>query len=135
MASFSTSSREMLSTCHDDLISIFSTVIVDYDCKILEGHRSMERQKELFRTGSSETLGSKHLSLPSVAIDVSPYPIPKNWGADNPKDMAEFYFFAGYVKGIAKSMGITLRWGGDWDGDKSFTDQTFDDLVHFEVVE
>jgi len=27
-----------------------------------------------------------------------------------------------------------LRWGGDWDSDKVFDDQNFDDLPHFELV-
>jgi hypothetical protein len=30
-------------------------------------------------------------------------------------------------------MGIGLRWGGDWDSDKDFSDQNFDDLVHWEL--
>ena len=32
-------------------------------------------------------------------------------------------------------MGIDLRWGGDWDRDTEVRDNTFDDLVHFEIVE
>ena len=31
-------------------------------------------------------------------------------------------------------MNIKLRWGGDWNDNKDFSDQTFDDLVHFELV-
>jgi hypothetical protein len=27
-----------------------------------------------------------------------------------------------------------LRFGMDWDGDLDFSDQTFDDLVHFELA-
>ena len=34
---------------------------------------------------------------------------------------------------VAKSMGITLRWGGDWDMDTQVKDNKFDDLVHFEI--
>ena len=41
--------------------------------------------------------------------------------------------------GLAKAMSIPLRWGGDWDGDTLLSgrdpDQTFDDLVHFELKE
>jgi len=32
-------------------------------------------------------------------------------------------------------MGVTLRWGGDWDRDTEVQDNSFDDLVHFEIVE
>ena len=34
----------------------------------------------------------------------------------------------------AKAMGIDLRWGGDWDRDTEVRDNSFDDLVHFEIV-
>jgi peptidoglycan LD-endopeptidase CwlK len=43
--------------------------------------------------------------------------------------------FAGYVLATAKAMGIDLRWGGDWNRDTEVRDNSFDDLVHFEIVE
>ena len=43
--------------------------------------------------------------------------------------------FAGYVQGVAEQLGIKIRWGGDWDSDFDFKDQTFNDLVHFELRE
>jgi peptidoglycan L-alanyl-D-glutamate endopeptidase CwlK len=36
------------------------------------------------------------------------------------------------VLGIAQSMGINLRWGGDWDKDWEVQDNKFDDFPHFE---
>ena len=63
-----------------------------------------------------------------MAVDVCPYPIDWN-------NKERFYHFAGYVKGIADSMGIKIRWGGDWDGDTVFDDQSFHDLPHFELLE
>ena len=36
---------------------------------------------------------------------------------------------------VAAGLDIEIRWGGDWDGDNEFTDQSFDDLVHFETRE
>ena len=133
MPHFGHSSQSKLDTCHPELISVFNEVIKSVDCSILEGNRSMERQKMLFREGSSKTLGSKHLAQPSLAVDVSPYPTPEDWGEYDSKALAEFYYFAGYVKAIADGLNIKIRWGGDWDGDSVFTDQTFDDLVHFEL--
>lgn len=134
MASHGKASLEELSSCEADLIDLFSEVVKTYDNTILEGHRVMERQKELFRTKKSKTLGSKHLSLPSRAVDVSPYPIPSKWGEGDFKVLAQFYHFAGYVKAVADRMGIIVRWGGDWDSDYVFNDQTFDDLVHWELI-
>lgn len=55
------------------------------------------------------------------------------------KDVARWYHFGGYVQGTADQMYRTgevsrkVRWGGDWDGDRVFSDQNFDDLPHFEL--
>jgi peptidoglycan L-alanyl-D-glutamate endopeptidase CwlK len=123
---FSRNSQAHLDTCHPDLILVFEQVILFWDCTVIEGHRTQERQNELLRTGATRTQISKHSSIPSRAVDVAPCPIV--W-----KDLERFYFFAGFVKGIATSMHIPLRWGGDWDGDRDVKDQTFNDLVHFEL--
>ncbi|MFQ5990813.1 MAG: hypothetical protein ACE5NA_00110 [Nitrospiraceae bacterium] len=43
--------------------------------------------------------------------------------------------FGGFVLGVAEMMDIPIRWGGDWDGDRTFRDQNFNDLSHFELSE
>ena len=35
--------------------------------------------------------------------------------------------------GIAKSLGLNIRWGGDWDMDFQVMDNRFDDFPHFEI--
>ena len=101
-----------------------------YDCIVLEGYRGKETQNEYFETGRSKLKypQSKHNQSPSLAVDVAPYPI--DW-----EDKQRWYHFCGYVMGVADQMGIKLRGGHDWDGDRSFTDQSFHDLPHFELVE
>ena len=69
----------------------------------------------------------KHNTEPSLAVDVCPYPVV--WD-----DRERQTLFAGYVLATAKAMGIDLRWGGDWDRDTEVRDNSFDDLVHFEIV-
>lgn len=130
MSKFSNRSSERLNTCDERLVKIFNEVIKHFDCTILQGHRGAEEQNEYYRTGKSKLKfpQSKHNSYPSKAVDVSPYPI--DW-----EDEERFYFFAGFVKGIATSMGIKIRYGGDWDSDNNLHDQTFMDLPHFEIVE
>jgi len=68
-----------------------------------------------------------------MATDAAP------WFQEEPNirwyDTKSFYHFAGFVLGIAAVMGIELRWGGDWDMDDDLHDQTFNDLVHFELKE
>lgn len=136
MPKFSTRSRTQLESCHPDLQAVFNVVVETYDCSILEGHRGEFRQNHFYETGLSKVKfpDGGHNKLPSNATDAVPYPIPERWGSHpNPKVLAKFYHFAGYVLGVAQQMGVALRWGGDWDGDHDFRDQTFDDLVHFEL--
>jgi len=49
-------------------------------------------------------------------------------------DLNRFYFFGGFVLGIAKSMNIPLRYGGDWNGNMDIKDENFLDLGHFELI-
>ena len=134
MPKFSSSSMERLLSAHPDLQRLFLEVIKRYDCTVLEGIRTMERQRELVRTGKSKTLASKHLK--GWAVDVVPYPI--DWSAQGQERMRHF---AGFVFGVAAGLGMIdrLRWGGDWDGDAmtrgdGLRDQSFMDLPHFELT-
>jgi peptidoglycan L-alanyl-D-glutamate endopeptidase CwlK len=61
-------------------------------------------------------------------VDITPYPV--NWD-----DRERQTLFAGFVMGIARGMGIKLRWGGDWDMDFDVQDNKFDDFPHFEIRE
>ncbi len=118
MPKFSQSSFSKLSTCHSDLQVLFYEVIKSFDCTIIEGYRGQEEQDHAF----------------SMAVDVSPYPI--DW-----KNTDRFYFFAGYVMGIAQRLkdegkiSHVVRYGGDWNGNKNIDDERFKDLVHFELVQ
>lgn len=120
MYEFSSRSIKNLDTCCDELQLLFSTVILNYDCTIIEGHRTMERQKELFREGKSKTLGSKHLSSPSNAVDVMPYPI--DWS-----DQHGQHVFATKVLATAIDLGIKVRWGGSF--------KNFYDAPHWELYD
>lgn len=140
MPSFSTRSIERLNTCHPFLQQLLHEVVKYHDCSVLCGHRGKEEQTMAFQEGRSKTPWpeSTHNKLPSLGVDVVPYPIvwpdfhkdPKNY----PKDLARFYLFGGFVRGVALGMGIRIRWGGDWDGDWNILEQNFDDLPHFEVL-
>ena len=134
MYRFSKHSIHQLSTCDEKLIRLFNTVIKIIDCKVVEGHRSIEQQRKLFEEGYSKTMNSKHALVPSLAVDVYPYPIPEFNPDTNLKDYIRYYYFAGIVKGVASQLNINIRCGADWDSDNFFIDQHFDDLVHFELI-
>ena len=128
MPKFSKRSLDRLGTCDERLQSIFKEVVKGFDCTVIEGHRGKERQNKAFDEGKSKLRYPKgnHNKVPSTAVDVAPYPV--DW-----KDRDRFHYFAGYVLGIAKMMGHTIRFGGDWNMNTQVKDNNFDDLVHFEL--
>ena len=128
MPRFSKKSLSKLETCDKRIQDLFLRVVKKFDCTIIEGHRSKDRQNKLFDEGKSKLKypKGKHNATPSKAVDVAPYPIDWN-------DRERFTYFAGYVVGIAYQMGLKIRWGGDWDMDTQVKDNNFDDLPHFEI--
>ena len=130
MPYFGRRSKKQLSTCDKKLQDVFNEVIKHVDCSVLEGHRWEVRQNELYEEGKTKVYfpNGRHNANPSRAVDVVPYPI--DWD-----DRERFHLFAGFVLGIAKSIGITLRWGGDWDRDWTVMDNKFDDFPHFELID
>ena len=117
-----------------------------WDCSILDGGRSVATQRKNVAKKVSKTMFSKHLTVPSIAVDVAPWPLhwPQSPGIITRlfikaarklmKQWATFYDFAGYVLGTAHQMGLDLRHGGDWDMDRDIHDQDFDDIVHLELI-
>lgn len=144
MPAFSRASRARLATVHPDLQRVFERVILIYDCTILEGHRGRAAQDRAVAEGNSTVSwpNGKHNAYPSRAVDAGPYDAEirgVNWNTDHRTsegrtNIARFYHFAGLVLGVAELLGVRLRWGGDWDSDTRFDDQTFNDLVHFELI-
>ena len=122
MPKFSNRSKERLSTCDQRLQDIMNEAIKEIDFTVLEGHRTLERQKQLFDEGRSQIDGirkkGKHNYSPSRAVDICPYPI--SW-----TDLERFKQLSVIVKRIAKEKGIALTWGGDW---KSFVD-----MPHYQI--
>ena len=128
MPRFGKRSISRLKTCDQKLQELFYEVVKHFDCSIIEGHRGEERQNKAFADGKSKVKypNGKHNQNPSVAVDVAPYPI--DWS-----DRDRFHYFGGFVLGVAKEMGMNIRWGGDWNQDTHTKDNKFDDLVHFEI--
>lgn len=135
MPKFSERSNKNLRECHRDLQQLFREVVEHFDCSVIEGFRTELEQNKAYHSEKSKLMfpDSKHNQQPSMAADVIPYPV--DW--ENHK---RFCLFAGFVLGIAerlfaeKKISHRLRWGGDWDGDKEMTDQSFHDLPHFELI-
>lgn len=103
------------------------------DITVIQGHRSEKEQNEAYKAGKSKLKypKSKHNSDPSRAVDIAPWV-----GGQIPWENEKyFYFMAGIVFTVSEDLGINIRWGGNWNSNENFDDQSFDDLVHFELVD
>lgn len=86
---------------------------------VTEGLRTPQRQAELFARGASQTMNSKHIT--GRAVDVAAVIDGKvSW------DYRYYTALSKVFKEAAASLGIKLRWGGDW--------KTFKDGPHYELV-
>lgn len=152
MPQFGNTSIRNLSEAHPLLRRLFAFVIQHWDCSIVDGARTVEEQEKNVARGVSKTMRSMHLPQPdpndpknnglSWAVDAPLYPVDYAKvqrgldairRADPTMSVLRFYRYAGFVEGVARHMGIALRWGGDWNGDTDVSDQTFIDLPHFEL--
>ena len=99
-------SLQKLEGVHPDLVKVVKRAIeiTEQDFSVIEGLRSIERQRELVNTGASTTMNSRHLT--GHAVDIAPYPLSWDW--------QYFYPIADAMKDAAQELGIDLEWGGDW---------------------
>ncbi len=121
MPKFSKRSKNNLAQAHPLLQKLFNEVIKHEDCSVICGYRGENEQNDAFKAGNSKLQypASKHNRKPSLAVDVTPYPII--WD-----DIKGFERFVGIVKGIAIMMNIDIRLGADF---------SFKDYPHFEIKE
>jgi peptidoglycan L-alanyl-D-glutamate endopeptidase CwlK len=111
MFNLSNKSRQKLEGVHPDLVVVVERAIriSDQDFSVLEGLRTVSRQRQLLAKGATTTMNSRHIT--GHAVDLVPYPLTWDWDY--------FYPIADAMKAAARELGIPLEWGGDW---KSFKD-------------
>lgn len=147
MYKFGSNSSKQLQTCHPDLQLIFEMAIkmTKIDFSIIEGHRSVERQVQLYEESKTKKDGiirkSKHNYLPSKAVDIAIYHGHKYWRDKIIYDTKHLSYVAGIIMSCADILHANgdiehlIRWGGNWDNDGVLMlDQSFQDLPHFELI-
>lgn len=129
MTNLSERSLKNLENVDERLVRLVHMANQIVPCAVICGYRSQEDQDKAYHSGHSKLKfpQSSHNSSPSRAVDLCPTPI--DW-----KARERFILFAGVVMGLAASMGIAIRWGGDWNKNWDIRDETFQDLVHFELT-
>lgn len=101
------------------------------DFTVLEGVRTKARQQELFDQGRKTpgkivtwTMKSKHID--GLAVDLVPFPVDWN-------DREKFIAIARAMFAAASELGVTIRWGANWDGDDKPFEKGEYDSPHFEL--
>ena len=113
-------SELLLRGVHPDLVKVIRRAIQisKIDFKVLEGVRSVARQRELVKKGASQTMKSRHIH--GFAVDIAPFVEGQvRW------DWPLYYTLAATVKQAAKDVGVPIEWGGDW--------KTFKDGPHWQL--
>lgn len=102
-------SRARLDGVHPDLQRVVYEAIqvTRVDFTVIEGRRTIERQRELVAAGASWTMASRHLT--GHAVDIAPMVAGKlRW------DWPLFSPMAEAMRTASLRTAIPIRWGGAW---------------------
>jgi len=105
---------------HPDLVRVVKKAVAmsPLDFTVLEGLRTLDRQKQLMAAGATKTMNSRHLT--GHAVDLAPM-----IGGTVRWDWPLYHQLAAVVKDAAKAENVPIQWGGDW--------RTFKDGPHWEL--
>lgn len=122
MSGFQLSARDLtrLQGLHPDLVRVVKRAAATSSLQftVLEGMRTLARQKQLVAQGASKTMNSRHLT--GHAIDIAPV-----LGGKVSWDWPLYHRLAPIVKAAAAAEGVQIEWGGDW--------RTFKDGPHWQL--
>ena len=119
-------SLERLEGVHPDLLRVVKRAISisTIDFTVLEGLRTLARQKQYVEQGASKTLKSRHLT--GHAVDLAPL---LDTDRDGDKEVSwawpQYHLLAKVIKEAAKIEKVPVEWGGDW--------RTFKDGPHWQL--
>lgn len=102
-------SLQRLTGVHPDLVRVVHAAAMrsDLDFCVLEGLRTISRQRELLAQGATTTLKSRHLT--GHAVDLAAMS-----GGEIRWDWPLYHKLAVIVKAAAAAEKVPLEWGGNW---------------------
>jgi peptidoglycan L-alanyl-D-glutamate endopeptidase CwlK len=112
--------EDKLKGVHPDLVSVIHQTYTRYPGLFIvtEGLRTLEKQKQLFASGATTTLKSRHLTGHAVDV-VALVDGEVRW------DWPLYRKIADAIKADAILLNVRVQWGGDW--------KTFKDGPHFQL--
>ena len=116
---FSKRSLRNLEGVHPDLVRVVRRALelTEVDFVVVEGIRTLEKQRQYVESGASRTMNSRHLT--GHAVDFIAWVGTVNW------DLVNYEKIAAAMKEAGRELGIPVEWGGDW--------KTFKDGPHFQL--
>lgn len=102
-------SLSRLEGVHPDLVRVVkkAAAISDLDFTVLEGLRTLDRQRKLLAEGASRTLKSRHLTGHAVDLGVLiDGSVRWDWGL--------YLRLGGVMREASLAEGVPIRWGGTW---------------------
>lgn len=129
MRDWDKTSLERLQGIHPDLRRVMDRALqaAPFPFRVIDGLRTLARQKELVRIGASKTMRSRHLT--GHAVDIVPL---VDLDRDGKLETEELFSWplinklAPVVKAAAAAEGVAIEWGGDW--------RTFRDGPHWQLT-
>lgn len=125
-------SLDRLQGVHPDLVKVVKRAIeiTPIDFSVIEGVRTLDRQKQLYAQGRTTpgkvvtwTMKSKHIE--GKAVDLLPAT-----GWDN---LSSFDQVAKVMFQAAAELGVKIRWGADWNSNGKPREKGETDSPHFEL--
>lgn len=113
-------SENNLKGVHPDLERVvrLAITLTEVDFGVIEGLRTIEKQREYFNKGASKTMNSRHLT--GHAVDLMAYV-----GSEGRWDWPLYHKIADAMKLAASQLGVQIVCGADW--------KNFPDGPHFEL--
>lgn len=102
-------SLSRLEGVHPDLVRVVkkAATLSDLDFTVLEGLRTVERQKQLMKQGATRTMNSRHIT--GHAVDLGAM-----IGGTVRWDWALYIKLAEVMRSASISENVPIRWGGTW---------------------
>lgn len=113
---------------HPDLRRVMDRALqaAPFPFRVIDGLRTIERQKELVRIGASKTMRSRHLT--GHAVDIVPLVDLDRDGKLETEELFNWPLIrqlAPIIKRAGQTEGVAIEWGGDW--------ATFKDGPHWQL--
>ena len=109
-------SQQRLVLVHPDLQRVVYRAVEmgEMELMVIEGERTLEKQKTYVAKGASQTMRSRHVREMNQCGEVCAVDLGVMIDGDLRWDWPLYHKLGALVKEAAKIEGVPIEWGGDW---------------------